>query len=58
MNNEQAQNALDNIDSNGRGLSDWEIDFVESMLKKTDDGYAPTPKEEAIILRIEGEKVR
>lgn len=57
MSNEEAQRILDDIDNNARGLTDWEIDFVDSMLRKTDQGYEPTPKEAQIINTIK-RKVR
>ncbi|NEN87950.1 MAG: hypothetical protein F6K48_03110 [Okeania sp. SIO3H1] len=58
MNNAKAQNFLDEIDMHGEDLTDWEIDFVNDMLKKTDDeNYTPTPKEAYRIKQIYSERV-
>ena len=58
MTNEEAQNLLDDIDSQGREITDWELDFIDQMLKKTDQGYEPTVKEAAVIRRIYGDRVK
>lgn len=41
---DEIEGKLDEIDTCG-DLNDWEIEFVDSMLKKTDKGYIPTQKE-------------
>jgi len=49
---------LDDIDTYGENLSDWEIDFVDSMLKKTSDpDYAPTLNEVEKIKEIYRDRV-
>lgn len=57
MTNEEAQNQLDDIDNEGKGLTDWEANFVDEMLEKTDGGYAPTEQEAATIKRIHIQRV-
>jgi hypothetical protein len=38
-------------------LTDWEAEFIDSMLKRIDSGAPFTPKQAAIIDRIYSEKV-
>lgn len=59
MTNEKAQVLLDEIDEMGVGLTEFEINFVDSMLIKTDGGYVPTETEarkirEIYFLRVKG----
>jgi hypothetical protein len=55
--NDEAQALLDDIDTNGTGLTDWEADFVDDMLKKTDDGYGPTNREAEKLCQIHEDRV-
>ena len=54
---EQAQNMLDQIDNFGENLTEWEVDFVDDLLKQTDQGRCPTDRQMGIIKRISKEKV-
>lgn len=36
---------LDAIDERGKGLTDWEIEFVDSLLKQTDQARPLTEKQ-------------
>lgn len=50
---------LDEIDEEGSGLSDWEAEFVDSMLKKIegDQKYQPTDTEVSKIREIYEDRV-
>ena len=43
---------LDDIDQKGQRLSDWEIEFVNSMLKKSDEDRQLTYADENKIEQI------
>lgn len=58
MDPEEAARLLDEIYQDGKGLTDWEADFLDAQLRKSDDGYAPSTKEAALIRRIHAERVR
>lgn len=58
MSPDEAARMLDEIDQDGHGLTDWEVEFVDSMLKKSDDGYAPSAKEAGIIRSLHMIRVR
>jgi len=47
--NEIVLEALDNEEL----LSDWEWDFIQSVAHK-EDGWVPTPKQQAVLNRVWG----
>jgi hypothetical protein len=53
---QEAQSLLDDIDNNGSSLTDWEIDFVEDMLRKTDNMERLTVNEAAKLQEIHDER--
>lgn len=58
MTNEEALALLDEIDQpDFVWLTDWEADFVDSLLKRCEEGRNPTDKQESILRRIYTEKV-
>lgn len=48
---------LDDIDNNGRALTSWEIDFLDEMLKKADQGYRFSELQVAKIKQIHARRV-
>ena len=52
MNIEDAQSKLDDIDNKGSAVTDWEAEFIDSMLKQTDKGIPPTDKQAEMINSI------
>ena len=49
---------LERIDKYGKGLSEWEVDFVESCMKRLEDDEEPlTEKQRSVALRIEEQRV-
>lgn len=48
---------LKRVDAYGKGLTDWEIEFVDSCLKQTDAGRELSEKQRAVIKRIDDHKV-
>lgn len=58
-NRQKAAVWLDEIDDEGSGLSDWEADFIDSMLKKVEGNtsYQPTDRELSKIKQILDERV-
>lgn len=51
MDKNKIKDLLDQIDEEGKGLTDWEIEFVDSMMKQI-DSKEPTKKQLDIIDRI------
>lgn len=45
------------IDERAEGLTQWEIDFVDSIRERLLFGNSPTEKQQAIIDRIREEKL-
>lgn len=43
---------------NGRGLTDWEEHFIESLDQQMTDGRGITPRQAEILERIYAEKTR
>jgi len=52
-------NLVEEIDSQGEGLSPWEVDFIESLIKRLDEDPHPrlSDKQRGIIERIYDERV-
>lgn len=48
---------LTRIDEFGQNLSEWEVEFVESCLKRLETGQPLTDKQRAIAERLDEEKV-
>lgn len=46
------KNKLDTIDEQGIGLTEWELEFLDQMLKLTDKNRMPSGKQVNIINRI------
>ncbi len=44
------------IDGKGQGLTQWEVDFIESILQRMRKGLYLTPKQQVIVNRIIEEK--
>lgn len=44
------------IDDEGSDLTDWEVDFIDRMLKLLEGGGTPAPKEVSIIYTIHKER--
>ena len=47
---------IDTITAVGRNLTEWEIEFVDSVGQQLDDTGTLSPKQEAILERIYAEK--
>jgi len=54
---DKARSMLDDIDHRGQQLTDWEIDFVDDLLRSTDKGIQPTDEQGQIIRRIYDQRV-
>jgi len=48
---DKIRDLLNQIDEEGKGLTDWEIEFIDSMMKQIDNKY-PTEKQIDIINKI------
>lgn len=48
---------VDDIDDYGVGLTDWETEFIDSMLKRIDEGHELTEKQEKTIRKIYKDRV-
>jgi len=48
----------DLIQTDGRGLTKWEEDFVQSIIEQLDDGKSLSDRQEEILERIYAEKTR
>lgn len=55
--NEELLSMLDDIDDNGYGLTDWEIEFVNQMLVQVDEEIEFTEKQGAAIEKIYAKRV-
>lgn len=49
---------LDEIDNRGVRLSDWEIDFIDSMMKKDTAGLVFTHGQQTTIKQIHTDRVK
>lgn len=49
---------LDDIDNHGSGLTDWEIEFTDSLMKQLEAGKDPSDKQCATVKRIHKERVK
>lgn len=57
MTADEAMGMLDDLDRPGEvWLSDWEIEFVDSVMKRCERGQDLTPRQEAMLRKIHGEK--
>lgn len=45
------------VDEHAEGLTDWETDFLESVLKQLEEGRTLTDKQRSVLERIDEEKV-
>lgn len=58
MNNKQIVSMLDDIDENGEGLTDWEVEFIDSMLKESDKSIPVfSKKQKETIIKIHQRRV-
>lgn len=48
---------VDDIDNHGVGLTDWETEFIDSILKQIDEGRELTEKQEKTIRKIYEDRV-
>ena len=48
---------VEELDENGQGLTPWEIEFTEAMVKKVRDGIALTERERGKLSQIIEERV-
>lgn len=48
---------LEDIDDNGDGLNSWECEFVDSMLKRLEDGGLLTESQREKIVEIHEQRV-
>lgn len=48
---------LDAIDDEGKGVTDWEADFIDSMMKHRAAGRSFTPGQESMIQKIYRQRV-
>jgi hypothetical protein len=55
---EDDKRLIKRIDEHATGLSDWETDFIEQMVRKAENGSPLSPKQRAILERIDEQKVR
>ena len=44
------------IDAEGEGLTPWEIDFVESILRQLDGGRPVTPRQRKVLEQLEDQR--
>lgn len=56
MDIEEIKALLDEIDDNGEDLTDWEANFVDKQLKRTDDGVMLSSKEISILQQIRDDR--
>lgn len=49
---------LDDIDNDGHGVTDWEADFIDQMLKRMEAGEMPTQKQADTIRKIYSQRVK
>jgi hypothetical protein len=55
MTRDEALSILDDLDNCDRSVSEWEADFLDSMLKQSErPGWSPTEKQAAILERMKG----
>lgn len=52
------RNLVQRIDDHAKGLSEWEVEFVASLVDRVAEGRELTEKQRAIAERIDEEKVR
>lgn len=45
------------IDDHGKGLTDWEVEFVDSCLRTLERGEPLTTKQRAVAQRIDEQRV-
>lgn len=55
---EDEKRLIKRIDEHATGLTPWEVDFVEQMVRKAERGDALTDKQRAILERIDEQRVR
>ena len=48
---------VDDIDNHGVGLTDWETEFIDSILKQIDEGRELSEKQEKTIRKIYKDRV-
>jgi hypothetical protein len=53
LNRERAINLLDDLDNCDKEVTEWEADFIDSLLKNTDDLFwAPPDSQAAVLIRM------
>ena len=55
---EDDRRLIKRVDEHATGLSDWETDFIENMVRKAERGEPLTDKQRTILERIDDQKVR
>ena len=59
MNLDESKNLLDELDDPDHvHLTDWEINFIDSLLKHTDKGKTLSEKQAKILVKIHKDRVR
>lgn len=55
---EEVAGLLDDIDDEGQGLTDWEAEFIDRMLKRTEERQGLFLGQAKKIRQIHGERVK